>query len=227
MVKRVEAYVEVGTKRAFAGGIRWPGWCRSGREAEAALEALIAYGPRYQRILEPAGIAFVPPAADGALAVVERLEGDATTNFGAPSIAPAADARPVDGTELVRLRSILEASWAALDRAADDAAGLALRSGPRGGGRDLEGIYGHVVGAEASYVRKIGSRTPAMEDPDRVGAVILRAAVVDAMQRAVTDGIPERGPRGGAMWSLRFFVRRAAWHVLDHTWEIEDRIEGA
>jgi hypothetical protein len=25
-------------------------------------------------------------------------------------------------------------------------------------------------------------------------------------------------------WPPRYVVRRAAWHVLDHAWEIEDRI---
>lgn len=24
-------------------------------------------------------------------------------------------------------------------------------------------------------------------------------------------------------WPPRYFVRRSAWHVLDHAWEIEDR----
>jgi hypothetical protein len=24
-------------------------------------------------------------------------------------------------------------------------------------------------------------------------------------------------------WTPRYFVRRAAWHALDHAWEIEDR----
>ena len=28
------------------------------------------------------------------------------------------------------------------------------------------------------------------------------------------------------MMSIRYFVRRSAWHVLDHTWEIEDRTPG-
>ncbi|MEA2520619.1 MAG: hypothetical protein QOI81_265, partial [Actinomycetota bacterium] len=40
---------------------------------------------------------------------------------------------------------------------------------------------------------------------------------------AVREGVPATGPRGGAMWSPRYFVRRAAWHVFDHAWEIEDR----
>jgi hypothetical protein len=25
------------------------------------------------------------------------------------------------------------------------------------------------------------------------------------------------------LWSIRYFVRRSAWHALDHAWEIEDR----
>jgi len=27
-----------------------------------------------------------------------------------------------------------------------------------------------------------------------------------------------------ACWPARYYVRRAAWHVLDHAWEIEDRL---
>ena len=34
----VEAYVELGAKRAFAGALDWPGWCRSGRDANGALD---------------------------------------------------------------------------------------------------------------------------------------------------------------------------------------------
>jgi hypothetical protein len=52
-----------------------------------------------------------------------------------------------------------------------------------------------------------------------------RAIVLDGLERAVVDGIPA-GPRGGKRWSARYFVRRAAWHVLDHAWEIEDRSSG-
>ncbi len=35
-------YLEVGPRRIFAGAIDWPGWCRSGRDEETALEALVA-----------------------------------------------------------------------------------------------------------------------------------------------------------------------------------------
>jgi hypothetical protein len=35
--------------------------------------------------------------------------------------------------------------------------------------------------------------------------------------RAARSGEPLPG------WTARYFLRRAAWHVLDHVWEIEDK----
>ena len=35
-----DVYLEVGSKRVFAGAVDWPGWCRSGRDEATALEAL-------------------------------------------------------------------------------------------------------------------------------------------------------------------------------------------
>ncbi len=84
----IDVYLEIGKKRAFAGALDWPGWCRSGRDADAALQALADYGPRYARALDAAGIEFRAPADASAFAVVERLAGNATTDFGAPDIAP-------------------------------------------------------------------------------------------------------------------------------------------
>ncbi len=51
-----------------------------------------------------------------------------------------------------------------------------------------------------------------------------RGQIMSALDAAVNVGLPERGPRGGLIWPPRFFVRRVVWHVLDHAWEIEDRI---
>jgi len=36
MADRIDRYVEVATKRAFAGALGWPGWYRAGRSEEAA-----------------------------------------------------------------------------------------------------------------------------------------------------------------------------------------------
>src|SRR5919204_6175258 len=115
----VEVYLEIGSKRAFAGAVEWPGWCRAGRDEDAALDALHAYGDRYADVLKSSGVPFSPPAKRSTLHVTERLTGDATTDFGAPSIAPAADGRAIDRRWLTRQMKILRASWEKFDRAVD------------------------------------------------------------------------------------------------------------
>lgn len=52
---------------------------------------------------------------------------------------------------------------------------------------------------------------------------LTRQAIMDGLAASARGDIPERGPRGGARWPARYFVRRVAWHVLDHAWEIVDR----
>ncbi|MCQ3980463.1 MAG: hypothetical protein DPW09_44200, partial [Anaerolineae bacterium] len=93
---KINMYLEIGQKRTFAGAIDWPGWCRSGRDEAAALQALLDSGPRFGRVLHVAGIEFQTPAAVAEFAVIERLEGNTTTDFGAPDLAPSSDAQPVD-----------------------------------------------------------------------------------------------------------------------------------
>ena len=225
MTGGIQIYVESGTKRTFAGATGWPGWCRSGRRDSDALEALVAYAPRYASVLAGSVRGFEAPSSVSDLQVVERMRGDATTDFGAPSVAPESDALPLDLRELKRLISILGASWRAFDDAVDAATGKELRKGPRGGGRELGAIVDHVLGAESSYVGRLAATRPKLEGRDRrEAAEEERATVRDALTRAVTDGLPEKGPRGGSIWLPRYFVRRAAWHVLDHAWEIEDRV---
>jgi hypothetical protein len=220
----IECYVESGAKRVFAGALEWPGWCRAGRDATSALEALVAYAPRYAKAVRGARPAFRSPGGPQGLSVVERLKGDATTDFGAPSIAPGADARPLDVRELARLRGLLTSCWNALDDAAAEARGLKLRTGPRGGGRSLPSILGHVAGAEAGYLRRLAATPPAFDERAAHRATTrIREVVLETLERAVAEGLPERGPRGGKIWLPRYFIRRAAWHALDHAWEIQDR----
>jgi hypothetical protein len=52
----------------------------------------------------------------------------------------------------------------------------------------------------------------------------VRRIILETLRAAAHGEIAERGPRGGLRWTPRYFVRRAAWHVLDHAWEIEDRL---
>jgi hypothetical protein len=221
---RVDVYTEAGAKRVFAGAIEWPGWCRAAGNEDDALEVLIEYGPRYAEAVAGSRPRFTAPGSVSDLHVVDRLRGNATTDFGAPSVAPAADRRDVTRADLTRLQARLVSCWAALDRAAQAAEGRTLATGPRGGGRALQAIVTHVTEAEASYAARLGSGTlkAAAADP-RAATLGVRTALSEALAKAVKDGQPERGPRGGVIWTPRYLVRRTAWHALDHAWEIEDR----
>ncbi|HEX2222100.1 MAG TPA: hypothetical protein VHK06_06200 [Candidatus Limnocylindria bacterium] len=223
MSEAIPVYLELGARRAFAGAVEWPGWCRSGNGEAAALEALVAHGERYAAAVGKAGGRFTAPGSVDDLDVVERLEGNATTDFGAPGIAPAADERSLDRRELRRLSKLLEASWRFLDRCAAAAHGVPLRKGPRGGGRDLDAIVGHVLDAERSYLWQLGTKAApgdGLSPADR--AAELRRAILDTLVARVRGDELTSGRRA-RLWTPRYFVRRAAWHVLDHAWEIEDR----
>jgi hypothetical protein len=223
---QVPVMLEIGTKRVFASALDWPGWCRSGRDEQAALEALLAWGPRYEQAIHSAGVGFHAPAALAALVVVERLPGDATTDFGAPNISAEAEQAPLDDATLHHLQAIFQACWETLEKTAKSAIGKELRKGPRGGGRELEKILGHVVDAHASYLRRIGGQTPSKRGDDPWQALNQAKTATTAALAAVAAGdVPAQGPRGGARWLPRYFARRAAWHILDHVWEIEERMQ--
>jgi hypothetical protein len=222
---QTEVYLEVGQKKIFAGALDWPGWCRSARDEETALATLVEYAPRYARIFSGTTIDFVPPDDPSAIVVVERLAGTSTTDFGAPDVAPARDAEPFDEATRERSEAILTAIWRAFDRTVRTAEGKELRKGPRGGGRECDGIVRHVLGADAAYLRRVGQKF-SQDDSAPLDQELRRTrkAIGTALAAGVRGEIPEQGPRGGALWTPRYFVRRVAWHTVDHLWEIEDRI---
>lgn len=196
-----------------------------GRDEAAALQALCAAGPRYAAVLAGTPLTFRSPADVSALTVVERLDGNATTDFGAPDVAPSDDARLLTAADLERSQAILRACRRALDAAARAAQDKELRKGPRGGGREVEGIIQHVQGADAGYLSRLAWKLAPPEGADGAGELArTRDAILQALAAAARGEVTARGPRGGVRWSPRYFVRRVAWHVLDHTWEIEDRI---
>jgi hypothetical protein len=52
----------------------------------------------------------------------------------------------------------------------------------------------------------------------------VRRASLDLLAAIAGGETPEPGPRRKRpFWQPRYFVRRSAWHALDHAWEIEDR----
>ncbi len=220
-----EIYLESGQKRVVAGALDWPGWCRIGRDEDAALAALADYQPRYAYILRETEYAAALAVPVPTFTVVERLAGNATTDFGVPERAPARDAEPFDAAALARAQTILGAIWRGFDAAVVAATDAELRRGPRGGGRDLDGVVWHTLRAERSYLARRGWKIGAVPDDDPIEAAApIRRGVRDALAAAVRGEAPERGPRGGVIWPPRYFVRRIAWHVLDHLWEIEDRV---
>lgn len=205
-------YLEVGKRRVFASAADWPGWTRSGKDEKSALEALAAAVPRYAQAAKAARIPFAPGST---FEVVERLPGDATTEFGAPGAIAKAESRRLTKKEAGRLSALVAASWTILDRVVEKAPS-SLRKGPRGGGRDRDRIVEHVLAAEIAYARKLGLRLQQPDAGDSAAVREHRNAIVAGL-RAGTKGVTERG------WPARYAARRMAWHALDHAWEIEDR----
>jgi hypothetical protein len=197
-------YLEVATKKVFACSVDWPGWARSAKAEEDALEALAAYAERYRRVAEEAGVRFPKSVAD-TFDVTERVKGDASTDFGVPGMPIKADATPLTKAQAERLATLVEATWTVFDRVVK-ASPAELRKGPRGGGRDRDKMVAHVVEAEASYFRKVGVKDG-------------RDAFLDAL-RTARQPQPELKIKS---WPWRYAARRVAWHVLDHAWEMEDR----
>jgi hypothetical protein len=221
----IEVYLEVGRKKVFAGALDWPGWCRGAGDEAAALATLAAYAPRYAKIFARTAGDFAPPDDPAAFALVERLAGNSTTDFGAPDLAPTRDKEPFDAAARERSEAILAAIWGAFDRAVQAAEGKELRKGPRGGGRDRDGIVRHVLGADAEYLRRLAQKLRTDENApldDQLRQT--REAIRAALAAGERDEIPAAGPRGGSLWTPRYFVRRVAWHTVDHQWELEDRI---
>ena len=218
--EHIDVYLELGPKRVFAAALDWPGWCRLGRDESSALQALLDYGPRYARIVRSARLGFQQPDRVAVFNVVERVPGTATMDFGVPDKPPASDDAPITDAEVKRLQALLKACWRAFDATAEQAQGRTLRVGPRGGGRDLDKIVEHVLGAAQSYLTSLGGKASATDS----SPAAVRHAILKTLESSAQGQIAPYGPRGGKRWSPRYFTRREAWHVLDHLWEIEDRL---
>jgi hypothetical protein len=208
-----DVFIELGGKKAIAWSLEWPGWCRIRANEGAALEALIDYEARYRPIAQRAGLDLAP----GNLVVVERLQGDANTAWGVPSVLASADTRPIVAATAQRDVALLQASWDMLEEVVV-ASPAELRKGPRGGGRDRDEIRRHVVEAERVYARKIGVRHKPFEMNDERALKAMREEIADVLSKPSTG---EPLVSGG--WNASYAVRRMAWHVVDHIWEIEDR----
>ncbi len=218
----IDVVLEEMPKRTFAIAADWPGWARVGRGADDAIEALLRAGPRYAAAVVAAGLDLAPPADRAGLVVVARLPGSSGTEFGVPSVPLPGDDAPLDDAELARQAAILAAACAAFDAAVVRHEGAELAKGPRGGGRDLARIVAHVEEADRIYLSQLGARPP--RGPAGPAPIVDVHAAALATLRARALGLPIEDQTGvKKRWTPRYYVRRAAWHWLDHAWEIEDR----
>ncbi|MBA2721050.1 MAG: hypothetical protein H0U52_17675 [Chloroflexi bacterium] len=221
MTKPIIVTIEHAAKKTFASAADWPGWSRSGKTEELALEALAAYAPRYAPVAEAENRRFAADVAVEDLEVVERQEGKGGTEFGVPSHPTDHDARPTDAADANRVAGLVEAAWTLFDGVAA-AAPEELRKGPRGGGRNTSKVVAHVMEADRAYAGEIGIKVSEFAPDDHAAIRTMRAAMLDVI-RAARDGKPLAGKR----WPARYAAHRIAWHALDHAWEIEDKSEPA
>jgi hypothetical protein len=218
MTGTVRVMLEEGKKkRVVACAFDWPGWDRSARIGADVLAVLAAYRPRYATVAELAGCGSEFEAA-GDFEVVERLEGTGMTDYyGVSGRAAAPENDPMTEAECERKLALLRASWRTFDATALSVS-PELRKGPRGGGWDKDRIIRHVNGAEIDeFAPKVGVKVPLETRDDAEALRAYRDAFVVAVREHNARGEPARS------WPLQFLIRRCAWHMLDHAWELEDR----
>jgi hypothetical protein len=157
--------------------------------------------------------------AAGELAVVERIDGIGMTDYyGLSGRAAGPEQEQMTEPECERKIALLRASWTYFD---DVAASVSpeLRKGPRSG--DANGTRSSTT-STASRSRRMGRRVGVRSSPD----AWLDPDELRAHRDAVCGGIRETNARGaaaGSWWTVQFLIRRCAWHMLDHAWEMEDR----
>jgi len=195
-------YLERGKKLVFAASLDWPGWCRHAKTPDLALEALDLYRERYAQIVTGA---FAP----GSLEVIGTVGGNGTTDFGAPDARGPWDEPSLVPRELNRQIGVLKDCWNYFDAVVANAPAR-MRKGPRGGGRDRDAIVDHVREAERVYCSRMGFR-------------VAPRTPWDEQRDVVVTTLKAGGPN--AKWPVAYAIRRCAWHVVDHAWEIEDKSE--
>ena len=206
-------------KKVAAFAIDWPGWSRGAKTRPDALDTLEAYRERYRPIAVLAGLRDEFDAA-GDLELVEDHVGVGSTDFWGISFAPSSFEQDRMGAEeLDRKISLLEASWRYFDDVAARVS-VELQKGPRGGGRNRDEIVRHALGWErADLAKRVGVAVDPIIPPTPDGFSSHRDEFVAAL-RAYNA---EEKRVGGRNWTVALLVRHAAFHVLDHAWEMEDK----
>lgn len=219
MARTLRVLVEQPTrdKRWVAVAADWPGFERGGKSEDEAVAKLASYLPRYLPIAKRARLGS-ELAAQTSIDIIGRYPGVGSTDFWGISFAPSPlDREPFDPSTFDRQVRLLRAAWAEFDATATSVS-AELRPGPRGGGRSRDGIIRHVLVVEGGdFSRRVGAGSELEDLSTPAGLAEHRNRYVEAMRAWYVDGKPL------GKWTVPYLLRHTAYHVLDHTWEMEDR----
>lgn len=203
-------------KKVVAVAPDWPGLSRGAATADAAVERLHSYVPRYASVAKLAGMeaAF---ADNPTLDVVERYPGISSTDFWGISFRfSSIDLQAMTVEELEQALALLRACWAFFDYVRSRVS-AEMQLGPRGGGKDRDRIVRHTLYSELDMSKKVGVLTPFESMLTEGGLAAHRDAYCDAIREFHAQNKMARS------WPLRFLIRHTAFHTLDHAWEMEDK----
>jgi hypothetical protein len=218
-------YIEKGRKKVLAGSVDWPGWVGMGESEAEALIALFEAADRYAAVMHAAQIDFNIPVSRHDFDLLETVNGGFATDFGGPHVSPHTDSTTVSEEDYMKLQSLLMACWQAFDAAVASSEGRDLLPPKAGVALDVYGIINHVIKNDQSDLERLGWAHRFRNYPNPLDELRdIRESTLRAMTRATFGEIPQIGLTG-EIWTVRYFVRKLAWHTLDHAWEIEDRLE--
>ena len=219
MTSQLRVLVEQPTrdKRWVAVAADWPGLERGGKTEDEAVEKLARYVPRYLPVAKRVGL-HVELATHTDVDIIGRYPGVGSTDFWGISFAPSPlDREPFDAPIFDRQVRLLRAAWTEFDETAARVT-AELRPGARGGGRSRDRIVRHVLANEGGDFSKRVKQKSELEDlltPGGLGHH--RDRFVEAMRAWYMEGKPL------GKWTIPYLLRHTAYHVLDHTWEMQDR----
>ena len=219
MTSRLRVLIEEPTrgKRWVAVAADWPGLERGAKTEEEAIEKLVRYVPRYLPVAKRVRLGSeLESQAD--VDIIGRYRGTGSTDFWGISFAPSPlDREPFDAELFDRNVGLLRSAWTEFDETAARVS-AELRPGVRGGGRSRDVIVRHVIANEG---RDFAKRVKAPSDPDEMVTPDAIAAHRDRYVAAMRAWYEEGKPLGN--WTIPYLLRHTAYHVLDHTWEMQDR----
>jgi len=204
-------------KRWVAVAADWPGFERGGKTEDLAVAKLVDYVPRYLPVAKRVRLGSQLTTQTN-LDIIGRYPGVGSTDFWGISFAPSPlDREPFDAPKFDRQVRLLRAAWAEFDETAARVS-AELRPGVRGGGRSRDQIIRHVLANEGEdFSRRVQAKSELVDLLTPSGLAQHRDRFVEAMRAWYKEGKPL------GKWTIPYLLRHTAYHVLDHTWEMQDR----